>query len=60
MDGLNDTLLLLTVYKLPLKRASLYFPPGWLFKISLSNPEELKKLMNEAQYEIFLKTADDH
>lgn len=34
--------------------------PGWLFKISLSSPEELKQLMNESQYEKFLKESDDH
>ena len=30
---------------------------GWLFKVELSNPEELKELMNEKEYEDFLKTA---
>ncbi|XP_068618550.1 glycine cleavage system H protein-like [Battus philenor] len=29
---------------------------GWLFKLKLSNPEELKELMNEEEYEKFLKT----
>lgn len=32
---------------------------GWLFKVELSNPSELKQLMNEAQYEEFLK-SDAH
>lgn len=32
---------------------------GWLFKVKLSNPDEVKSLMTEKQYEEFLKT-DDH
>ncbi|XP_069669263.1 glycine cleavage system H protein, mitochondrial [Periplaneta americana] len=32
---------------------------GWLFKLELSNPEELKELMTETEYENFLKT-DPH
>jgi len=31
---------------------------GWLFKVELSNPDEVKVLMDEKQYEEFLKT--DH
>jgi glycine cleavage system H lipoate-binding protein len=30
--------------------------PGWLFKIELKNPDELKELMTESEYETFLKT----
>jgi glycine cleavage system H lipoate-binding protein len=33
--------------------------PGWLFKIELTNPEEIKELMTEPEYENFLKT-DTH
>jgi len=33
---------------------------GWLFKIALSNPEELNSLMTEAQYLEFLKTEAVH
>jgi glycine cleavage system H lipoate-binding protein len=29
---------------------------GWLFKIELTNPDELKELMTESEYENFLKT----
>jgi hypothetical protein len=29
---------------------------GWLFKIELTNPDELKELMTESEYEKFLKT----
>lgn len=32
------------------------YDKGWLFKIDLADPEELKKLMNEAQYQEFIKT----
>lgn len=31
---------------------------GWLYKIKLSNPSELDKLMTEDQYNEFLKNAD--
>nr|BAN21240.1 glycine cleavage system h protein [Riptortus pedestris] len=34
------------------------YEKGWLFKICLSNPEELKSLMSEAKYEEFLKTSE--
>jgi glycine cleavage system H lipoate-binding protein len=30
--------------------------PGWLFKLELKNPEELKQLMDEKAYEAFLKS----
>ncbi|XP_067002259.1 glycine cleavage system H protein, mitochondrial [Anabrus simplex] len=35
------------------------YEKGWLFKVELSNPDELKGLMNEKEYEKFLKT-DPH
>jgi glycine cleavage system H lipoate-binding protein len=31
---------------------------GWLFKVELSNKGELKSLMNEEQYDEFLKTQE--
>ncbi|OQR75035.1 glycine cleavage system H protein, partial [Tropilaelaps mercedesae] len=33
------------------------YDDGWIFKLRLSKPEELKSLMNEKAYEAFLKTA---
>ncbi|KAK2581165.1 hypothetical protein KPH14_007972 [Odynerus spinipes] len=30
---------------------------GWLYKVQLSNPEEIKSLMNEKAYEQFLKSG---
>lgn len=33
-----------------------YYEEGWLFKLKLTKPEELKDLMDEQQYEEFLKT----
>lgn len=33
---------------------------GWIFKLKLSNPDEVKSLMNEKAYEDFLKTSSDH
>lgn len=35
---------------------SSYYEKGWLFKLKLSKPEQLNDLMNEEQYELFLKT----
>ncbi|XP_055913501.1 glycine cleavage system H protein, mitochondrial [Eupeodes corollae] len=35
------------------------FDKGWLFKVAIADPKELEKLMNEKQYEEFLK-ADEH
>jgi glycine cleavage system H protein len=35
------------------------YEKGWLFKISLSKPNELENLMDEKKYEEFLKT-DSH
>ncbi|XP_072947757.1 glycine cleavage system H protein-like [Epargyreus clarus] len=32
------------------------YDQGWLFKLKLTKPEELKDLMSEDQYETFLKT----
>ncbi|XP_059050729.1 glycine cleavage system H protein, mitochondrial [Achroia grisella] len=32
------------------------YDKGWLFKLKLTKPEELKDLMTEEQYETFLKT----
>nr|XP_026489230.1 glycine cleavage system H protein, mitochondrial [Vanessa tameamea] len=32
------------------------YDKGWLFKLKLTKPDELKELMTEAQYEEFLKT----
>ncbi|KAM7356139.1 glycine cleavage system H protein, mitochondrial [Cochliomyia hominivorax] len=34
------------------------YDEGWLYKIKLSNPAELDKLMTEDQYNEFLKNAD--
>lgn len=31
---------------------------GWIFKIKLSNPEELDSLMDEAAYEKYLRQLD--
>lgn len=36
------------------------YDKGWLFKVELSNEEEVKKLMTEEQYNEFLKTDQDH
>ncbi|PZC80589.1 glycine cleavage system H protein, mitochondrial [Helicoverpa armigera] len=36
-----------------------YYDKGWLFRVKLTNPEELKQLMTEEQYETFLKTDVD-
>ncbi|KAJ8713253.1 hypothetical protein PYW07_013623 [Mythimna separata] len=33
-----------------------YYDAGWLFKLKLTKPDELKTLMTEEQYETFLKT----
>ena len=33
---------------------------GWLFKLELTNPSELNALMDEKQYEEFLKTEAAH
>lgn len=35
------------------------YDEGWLFKIELSNPEEIKTLMDEDAYNDYLKT-DPH
>lgn len=35
------------------------YDDGWLFKIEIKKEEELKELMNEEQYETFLKTDSD-
>jgi len=32
---------------------------GWLFKVTLTNPEELDSLMNKADYDAYLKTQED-
>ncbi|XP_049874677.1 glycine cleavage system H protein, mitochondrial-like [Pectinophora gossypiella] len=32
------------------------YEDGWLFRLQLTKPEELKELMTEQQYETFLKT----
>lgn len=32
---------------------------GWLAKVELANPAEIEKLMDQSQYEEFLK-SDDH
>uniref|UniRef100_A0A1A9WTF4 Glycine cleavage system H protein n=1 Tax=Glossina brevipalpis TaxID=37001 RepID=A0A1A9WTF4_9MUSC len=34
------------------------YDKGWLFKVNLSNPAELKNLMNEEQYKEFLLAAE--
>ncbi|KAK3597527.1 hypothetical protein CHS0354_018124 [Potamilus streckersoni] len=34
------------------------YDKGWLFKIKLSEPEELKKLMNEETYLAYIKTIE--
>lgn len=36
------------------------YEQGWLFKLELTKPEELDKLMDEKQYEEFLKTDAAH
>lgn len=33
---------------------------GWLFKVELTNEDDLKALMTEKQYQEFLKTHDNH
>lgn len=33
------------------------YKDGWLFKVELSNPDEMKNLMNEESYNEFLKSA---
>ena len=37
---------------------SLFFSPGWLVKINIENKSELGKLMNEKQYNEFLKSEE--
>lgn len=32
---------------------------GWLFKVELSKPEELKDLLDENKYQAFLKTDQE-
>lgn len=34
------------------------YDKGWLFKVKLSKPAEVDALMNEAQYQEYLKSAD--
>ncbi|XP_003741719.1 uncharacterized protein LOC100898502 [Galendromus occidentalis] len=34
------------------------YDEGWIFKLKLTNPDELKTLMSEGAYEEFLKTSD--
>ncbi|XP_055386740.1 glycine cleavage system H protein [Condylostylus longicornis] len=36
------------------------YDKGWLFKVKLSDRDELKKLMDEQKYSEFLKTDDAH
>jgi len=33
---------------------------GWMFKLDLSKPDEVKDLMTEAQYETYLKECEEH
>lgn len=33
---------------------------GWLFKVELTNEKEISALMNESQYNEFLKSDDHH
>lgn len=35
------------------------YKDGWLFKVELSDPDEIKNLMNEETYNTFLK-SDTH
>ena len=50
----------LTVEETPSLINSSCYDKGWLFKVKLTKPDEVKALMTEKQYEEFLKTADDH
>jgi glycine cleavage system H protein len=34
------------------------YKEGWLFKVKLSNMDEVKRLMNEESYKEFLKSND--
>jgi len=34
------------------------YDKGWLFKLTLTNPAEIEKLMTEREYEDFLKSAE--
>uniref|UniRef100_A0A1L8E2K4 Glycine cleavage system H protein n=1 Tax=Nyssomyia neivai TaxID=330878 RepID=A0A1L8E2K4_9DIPT len=34
------------------------YDKGWLFRLELSKPDEIKQLMDEKQYEDFLKNSD--
>ena len=36
--------------------SSLIFLSGWLYKVKLDKPSELKKLMDEEDYQEYLKT----
>jgi glycine cleavage system H protein len=36
------------------------FNDGWLVKIDIANQADLDKLMNESQYNEFLKSESDH
>lgn len=47
------------VEKKPALINSSCYDKGWLFKLKLSQPDELKELMSEADYEKFLKTDAD-
>ncbi|CAH0584050.1 unnamed protein product [Chrysodeixis includens] len=37
-----------------------YYDKGWLFKVKLTKPDELKDLMSEDQYQTFLKTDQEN
>ncbi|XP_068142951.1 glycine cleavage system H protein, mitochondrial [Drosophila tropicalis] len=36
------------------------YDKGWLFKVSLKDPQEYEKLMTEEQYKTFLSSSADH
>lgn len=36
-----------------------YYDKGWLFKVQLTKPDELKELMSEEQYQTFLKSDQE-
>lgn len=47
------------VEKTPSLINSSCYEKGWLFKIELKNPDEIKDLMNEESYNLYLK-SDPH
>lgn len=56
----DEGLILRTLLALPSPESLTLYLSGWLVKIDLGNKAELGKLMNETQYNEFLKSDQDH